>query len=62
MNVAQLLATFIGTAASIITFCVMRFPHYRRPQFRTWRACSLLESLAGAGFVFAWIVFLILVL
>lgn len=48
MDLAQVLIGVIGLGASIATFCLLRFPHVRRPRFRRYRAYSFGLSLLGA--------------
>lgn len=48
MDLAQVLIAVIGLGASLVTFCLMRFPQYRRDPFRQYRAFSFGASLLGA--------------
>lgn len=36
MNAAQILITIVGLVIAVVTFCLLRFPHTRRPQFRQY--------------------------
>lgn len=53
VNLAQVLIAVIGTGASITTFCLMRFPQYRRAPSRHYGAFSVTTSLIGAGIILA---------
>ena len=48
MDVDQILLAVIGACASFVTFCLMRFPQTRRPQFQRYGPFSLLASFFGA--------------
>lgn len=60
MTSAQVLIAVIGLGAAIITFCLMRFPHYRREPFRRYGAFSVTTSLIGAAFILALCVLMVL--
>lgn len=60
MDSAQALIGVIGVTATIVTFCLLRFPRVRRPPFRHYGACSLWLSLAGAALVLALTVLMML--
>ena len=51
MDAAQVLIGLVGLGASFVTFCLLRFPHLRRAQFRQYRAFSLGASLLGAAII-----------
>ena len=53
MDLAQVLIAMIGLGAALVTFCVMRFPQYRRDHFRQYRAFSFGASLLGAAAILA---------
>ena len=40
MDVAQVLIAIVGLGAAVTTYCLMRFPHMRREQFRHYGAVS----------------------
>lgn len=48
MDSAKVLIAVIGLTASIVTFWLMRFPRYRREQFRHYGTFSLTASLFAA--------------
>jgi hypothetical protein len=48
MDPDHIMLALIGVGASFITFCLMRFPHTRRPQFRSYGPFSLPASFFGA--------------
>jgi hypothetical protein len=48
MDSAKVLIAVIGLIASIVTFWLMRFPRYRREQFRHYGAFSVTASLFAA--------------
>ncbi len=52
MDSAQVLLSLIGAGASFVTFCLMRFPHTRRPQFQPYGPFSLAVSFLGALGIF----------
>ena len=60
MDAAQMLIGVIGLAASIVTFCLLRFPRVRRAQFRQYGSYSLGFSLLGATAVLVFTVLMIL--
>jgi hypothetical protein len=47
-----MLLALIGIGTSIMTFCLMRFPHVRRPQFQAYGPFSLTASFVGALAIF----------
>ncbi len=57
---AQAFIAVIGLVAAIVTFCLMRFPGYRRPQFRQYGAFSILASLLGAAVILTLVVLMVL--
>jgi uncharacterized membrane protein YeaQ/YmgE (transglycosylase-associated protein family) len=59
MNAAQVLITIVGLVSTIVAFCLLRFPHTRRPQFRQYGALSLATSLMGAVIVLAFCLLLV---
>lgn len=48
MDTDQVLLALIGAGASFMTFCLMRFPRTRRPQFQRYGPFSLTASFFGA--------------
>jgi hypothetical protein len=60
MDLAQVLIAMIGLGAALVTFCVMRFPQYRRDPFRQYRAFSFGASLLGAAAILALCMLMIL--
>jgi len=52
MELAYILLTLMGAAASFITFCLMRFPRIRRTRFQPSGPFSLLASFSTAFAVF----------
>ncbi len=48
MDVAQVLIAIVGLGAAVTTYCLLRFPHMRREQFRHYGACSVAVSFLGA--------------
>ncbi|OQW37574.1 MAG: hypothetical protein A4E19_12905 [Nitrospira sp. SG-bin1] len=48
MDGDQILLALIGTGASFVTFCLMRFPRTRRPRFQPYGPFSLTASFFGA--------------
>ena len=48
MDADLILLALTGAGASFITFCLMRFPHTRRPQFQPYGSFSLTASFVGA--------------
>lgn len=48
MDVDQVLLALVGVGTSFVTFCLMRFPRIRRPQFQQYGPFSLPASLLGA--------------
>lgn len=48
MDADQVLLAVIGASASFVTFCLMRFPQARRPQFQRYGPFSLTASFFGA--------------
>jgi hypothetical protein len=48
MDVDQILLALIGVGTSFVTFCLMRFPRIRRPQFQRYGPFSLTASFFGA--------------
>lgn len=61
INLAQIFIGFIGLMMAVMTFCLMRFPKYRRPQFREYGAFSLRDSLLGGLSVLVLIALMILI-
>jgi hypothetical protein len=49
---AHILLALIGAGTSFITFCLMRFPRARRPQFQPYGPFSLTASFFGALAIF----------
>lgn len=48
MDAHQVLMALIGAGTSFMTFCLMRFPRTRRPQFQRYGPFSLAASFFGA--------------
>jgi len=48
MDTDQILLALVGIGTSFVTFCLMRFPQTRRPQFQQYGAFSLIASFFGA--------------
>ena len=48
MDSDQILLALIGAFASFMTFCLMRFPQSRRPQFQPYGPFSFTASCFGA--------------
>jgi hypothetical protein len=48
MDADQILLALVGTGTSFVTFCLMRFPRIRRPQFQQYGPFSLTASVFGA--------------
>ena len=48
MDVVQVLIAIVGLGAAVTTYCLMRFPHMRREQFRHYGAFSIAVSVLGA--------------
>jgi hypothetical protein len=48
MDAGQVLIAMIGAGTSFMTFCLMRFPRTRRPQFQGYGSFSLTASFFGA--------------
>ena len=48
MDGDQILLILMGTGASFMTFCLMRFPQTRRPQFQRYGPFSLTASFFSA--------------
>jgi hypothetical protein len=48
MDSGHILLTLLGAGSSFVTFCLMRFPHMRRPPFQSYGAFSLTASFLGA--------------
>ena len=61
MSLSQIFIGFIGLVMAIGTFCLMRFPRFRRPQFREYGAFSLLDSVLGGLSVLVLIALMILI-
>lgn len=57
---AQILIGFIGLVMTIGTFCLMRYPRFRRPQFRESGAFSVRDSLWGAIIILVLIALMII--
>jgi hypothetical protein len=60
MDAAQMFIGVIGLAATIVTFCLLRFPRVRRAPFRQYRSCSLGFSVLGATAILVLTVLMIL--
>lgn len=60
-SLAQIFIGFIGLIMAILTFCLMRYPQFRRPQFRESGAFSVKKSLIGGLFILIIIVLMILI-
>jgi hypothetical protein len=58
MDTDQVLLALIGAGASFVTFCLMRFPKTRRPQFQQYGPFSLSASFFGAFLILAASVFM----
>jgi hypothetical protein len=52
MDSDQILLALIGAGTSFTTFCLMRFPQTRRPQFQRFGPFSLMASFFGALAIF----------
>jgi hypothetical protein len=61
MDSAKVLIAVVGLSASIVTFWLMRFPRYRREQFRHYGAFSVTVSLLAALAVLVFCLLLLLV-
>jgi len=61
MDSAKVLIAVVGLSASIVTFWLMRFPRYRREQFRHYGAFSVTASLLAALAVLVFCLLLVLV-
>ena len=61
MDSAQVLIAIIGLTASIVTFWLMRFPRYRREQFKHYGSFSVTASLFAALAVLFFCLLLLLV-
>jgi hypothetical protein len=61
ISIAQIFIGFIGLMIAISTFCLMRYPRFRRPQFRESGAFSIGKSLLGASVVLLIIALMMLV-
>lgn len=48
MDSAHVLLSLLGAGASFTTFCLLRFPRTRRPQFQLYGPFSLTVSFLGA--------------
>lgn len=48
MDADQILLALIGAGTSFATFCLMRFPRTRRPQFQQYGPFSLTASFFSA--------------
>jgi hypothetical protein len=48
MDSDQILLALIGAGASFMTYCLMRFPQSRRPQFQPYGPFSFAVSCFGA--------------
>lgn len=53
MGADQILLLVVGAGAAFVTFCLMRFPHTRRPPFQRYGSFSLLASFFGALAIFS---------
>ncbi|MBA5870361.1 MAG: hypothetical protein GDA68_10250 [Nitrospira sp. CR2.1] len=60
MDLARVLMAIVGMGASVTTYCLMRFPHMRREQFRQYGACSIAWSCAGALIVLCFCLLLLI--
>lgn len=60
MDLAQVLIAIIGLGAALVSFCLMRFPQYRRDPFRQYGAFSFGASLLGAAAILALCISMIL--
>jgi len=60
MDAAQALIAIIGLVAAIVTYCLMRFPHMRRDEFRGFGAFSVAGAALGALCVFLFTLLLVL--
>ena len=60
MDLAQVLIAMIGLGAALVSFCLMRFPQYRRLLFRQYGAFSFGASLLGAAAILALCILMIL--
>jgi hypothetical protein len=61
LSLAQIFIGFIGLMMAVMTFCLMRYPQFRRPQFRESGAFSVKASLMGAVAMLAIIALMILI-
>lgn len=52
MDSDHILLSLVGAVASFTTFCLMRFPYMRRPQFQRYGPFSLVASFFGALAIF----------
>ncbi len=52
MDAEHILLAVIGAGTSFITFCLMRFPRARRPQFQPYGPFSFAASFFGALAIF----------
>ena len=52
MDADQILLALVGAGIGFITFCLMRFPQMRRPQFQPYGQFSFIASVCSAFAVF----------
>jgi hypothetical protein len=52
MDSEHILLALLGAGTSFITFCLMRFPRARRPQFQPYGPFSFAASFFGAMAIF----------
>ena len=52
MSPPQVLIVCVGVVASLATFGLLRYPHFRRAPYRRYGAFSLIVSALGAAGVF----------
>jgi hypothetical protein len=61
MDPARLLIVAVGVIVSVTVFCLLRFPRFRRAQFREYAPLSFRASTLGAAAVLGlFVLFLLL--
>ena len=58
MDSEHILLILLGAGSSFVTFCLMRFPHMRRPPFQSYGPFSLTASFLGAFLILVASVFM----
>lgn len=58
MDSEHILLILLGAGSSFMTFCLMRFPHMRRPPFQSYGPFSLTASFLGAFLILVVSVFM----